>query len=321
MVFEVAVQLDRVGATFFVGETITGAVVVKTDSSTSCKSITLSVRGAVDAKLLGGRTTAGVFERLHEDLRPHVMLALSIPLGGAGSLKIPAGTTELPFSFPLVSTAASATGAPLPLLETYNGVFVSCRYEVKATVAFTLSTQHSAPVELFVVNPGQAELDVLKLDAGSPGLSFEFTSATTKRSRRAGEAVMPEFHFQGSIDRVHIDIDTALSGFVRVVRSSVPITSVEIQLARSECCASEARQDRGREITEVQNIQIGDGDVLRDWDIPIFMRFPRWYTCPAIRTPQLRVEFEISVVITFETRVQVSQMIPIRLYRSAKKIS
>ena len=73
-------------------------------------------------------------------------------------------------------------------------------------------------------------------------------------------------------------------------------------------------------ITEVHNIQIGDGDVLRDWDIPVFMKFPRWYTCPAIRTPNLRVDFEISLVVTFEGRTQVSQIIPIHLYRNSKRV-
>jgi hypothetical protein len=348
MPFEISVQFDRVGACFLAGETVTGAVIVKTDSSQSCKSMALHVRGAVDAKSLASRHQQGIFERLQEDLRPYVMIALTIPLGGGGSLKFPAGSTELPFSFPLTATLKTKDGVPVPLIETYNGVFVVCKYEVKSAVQFTFQNQVSPSKEVFVVCPGQSENDVFSMpsllsllhraskdeaaasdrkplsieerDHGT-GFAFDFTSAMARRSRKALDTPMPDFHIVGALDKVHIDIDTQLSGFIRVVKCDTPITSVEIQLARCESCASETRQEKGREITEVQNIQIGDGNVLRgDWDIPIFMKFPRWYTCPAIRTPNLRVDFEISLVVTFEGRVQVSQVIPVRLYRSGKKI-
>ncbi len=359
MTFDITIQFDRVGAQFFTGETVSGAVVVTTDSATSCKAITVGVRGAVDPKVLATRSQMGVFERLQDDLKPYVMLARSIPLGGGGGLKFPAGTTELPFSFPLVATTTLPNGTPVSLVETYNGVFVCCKYEVKATAQFTFRDQVSPGKEVFVIAPGQSENDVFRvppriirqpttttaanssdsentntsnnsnnnnhvvrevvLEHGE-GFVFDFTSASSKRSRKAHDIAMPEYHITGSIDKVHIDIDTALSGQIKIERCSVPVTSVEIQLARCESCASETRQDKGREITEVQNIQIGDGDVLRDWDIPVFMKFPRWYTCPAIRTPNLRVDFEISLVVTFEGRTQVSQIVPIHLYRSSKRV-
>lgn len=366
MPFEISVQFDRVGAQFFTGETVSGAVIVTTDSSQSCKSVTLGVRGAVDPKVLTTRSQQGIFERLQEDLKPYVMLARSIPLGGGGSLKFPAGTTELPFSFPLVATTTTLpNGAPVSLVETYNGVFVSCKYEVKATAQFTFQQTVSPTKEVFVIAPGQSEMDVFRIppkmkrvpstsndarnsadgghdgDAASAegsqqqkqrreseveldhgeGFFFDFTSATSKRSRKALDMVIPQYHITGSIDKVHIDVDTALTGRIKIETSNTPITSIEIQLARCESCASEARQEKGREITEVQNIQIGEGDVLRDWDIPVFMKFPRWYTCPAIRTPNLRVDFEISLVVTFEGRTQVSQIIPIHLYRGSKTVA
>lgn len=319
MPFEIAVQFDRVGAQFLAGETVSGAVVVKADSSTRCKSVVLQVRGSVDPKALSSRSQQGAFEKMQDDLKPYVMMNISIPLGGTDGLKFPEGTTELPFSFPLISTMTLPGGTPVPLIETYSGVFISCRYEAKATAHFTFSSETSQPAELFLVCPGQSEADVYKI-RGEESFSFDFTNSAARKSRKAAEVGMPEFHFVGTVDRVHIDIDTQLAGFLRVLKSSVPITSVEIQLARSESCANEVRQDKGREITEVQNIQVGDGDVLRDWDIPIFMKFPRWYTCPAIRTPNLRVDFEISIVVTFEGRVQVSQVVPIRLYRSSKRL-
>jgi hypothetical protein len=34
--------------------------------------------------------------------------------------------------------------------------------------------------------------------------------------------------------------------------------------------------------TEVQNIQVADGDVIRDMEIPLYMMFPKIYSCPTV---------------------------------------
>ena len=47
-----------------------------------------------------------------------------------------------------------------------------------------------------------------------------------------------------------------------------------------------------REATEIQNIQLADGDVCRDLVIPIYMVFPRLFTCPTVDTLHFKVEFE-----------------------------
>ena len=41
--------------------------------------------------------------------------------------------------------------------------------------------------------------------------------------------------------------------------------------------------------TEIQNIQIADGDVCRGLSIPIFMIFPRLFTCPTLTTNNFKV--------------------------------
>jgi hypothetical protein len=72
-----------------------------------------------------------------------------------------------------------------------------------------------------------------------------------------------------------------------------------------------------REATEIQNIQIGDGDVMRALEIPVYMFFPRWYTSPTLKTANMRVEFEVNVVITLEDHNQITQNVPIKLFRSS----
>ena len=93
--------------------------------------------------------------------------------------------------------------------------------------------------------------------------------------------------------------------------------------------------------TEIQNVQIGWGDVCRQMAIPIYMIFPRLFTCPTMLTPgtnesyrsfsrlmqsvlmvvsgltlqAFKVEFETNVVVLFENGHMITENFPIILYR------
>jgi len=69
------------------------------------------------------------------------------------------------------------------------------------------------------------------------------------------------------------------------------------------------------EATEIQNIQIGEGDVARNIDIPVFMVFPRLFTCPTIATRTFKVDFEVNLVVMFADGRHVTEKFPIKLYR------
>lgn len=44
-----------------------------------------------------------------------------------------------------------------------------------------------------------------------------------------------------------------------------------------------------RDATEIQNIQIAEGDVCHGLPIPIYMVFPRLFTCPTLETTNFKV--------------------------------
>ncbi len=44
-----------------------------------------------------------------------------------------------------------------------------------------------------------------------------------------------------------------------------------------------------KDLTEIQNVQIGEGDVPRGISIPIYMIFPRLFTCPTICTTNFKI--------------------------------
>ncbi len=95
--------------------------------------------------------------------------------------------------------------------------------------------------------------------------------------------------------------------------SEAAIRSIELQLVRVETVAYSEGQ--AREATEIQNIQLADGDVCRNLVIPIYMIFPRLFTCPTVDTPNFKVEFEVNVVVLFVDGYLITENFPIVLYR------
>ncbi|GFO07993.1 Down syndrome critical region protein 3 homolog [Plakobranchus ocellatus] len=66
-----------------------------------------------------------------------------------------------------------------------------------------------------------------------------------------------------------------------------PIKSIEIQLVRVETCG--CAEGYAKDATEIQNIQIAEGDVVRNMPIPLYMVFPRLFTCPSLSTNNFKV--------------------------------
>ncbi|KAG7173460.1 Vacuolar protein sorting-associated protein 26C-like, partial [Homarus americanus] len=92
------------------------------------------------------------------------------------------------------------------------------------------------------------------------------------------------------------------------------ISSIELQLVRVETCGS--TEGYTREASEIQNIQIAEGDVCRGVAIPLYMVFPRLFTCSTTEAPSFKIEFELNVVIIFDNDHLVVETFPIKLVRS-----
>jgi hypothetical protein len=70
-----------------------------------------------------------------------------------------------------------------------------------------------------------------------------------------------------------------------------------------------------KESTEIQNIQIGEGDVVRGMPIPVFMVFPRLFTCPTTSAKTFKIEFEVNLVIMLADGHLITENYPIKLLR------
>jgi hypothetical protein len=68
--------------------------------------------------------------------------------------------------------------------------------------------------------------------------------------------------------------------------------------------------------SEIQNIQIGDGDINHQFILPIYMIFPRVFSCPTINSHTLyRIEFEINLIIIFNDGFTITENFPITIFR------
>ncbi|KAF5226582.1 hypothetical protein ECC02_000083 [Trypanosoma cruzi] len=303
------VQLDRVGGTYFAGEEVTGCVVVNYATSSSFVDINLTVLGVVAIQFPYGEN-ASVFRRVG-NIKPLKVMSLQIPLFRRGT-QIPAGKTEVPFTFEI-----RASHPDVPLVQTYTGVHVTCNYTIVAISTGIMSSDVSEVVPIYVIVPGQGQPPphVLKEDTG---VRFELNEESLEvlcDRPTPSDRVNPNFLLEGCFDRYYNDIDIPLSGWIVVRRCSAKILSIELQMQRVEQAATPGKIVR--EVTELQTIQIADGNVLRNLEIPIYMIFPRWYTCPSLKTPNIRVVFDANVLVKLQGRQLLRKVVPIHLYSAS----
>ena len=65
------------------------------------------------------------------------------------------------------------------------------------------------------------------------------------------------------------------------------------------------------------NHMIGDGNVVRDLVIPMYMVFPRLFSCTTLITSQYKIEFEINVIVVFTSGFIITENFPIILSRES----
>jgi hypothetical protein len=307
---QLTIKYDRIGAVYYAGEMVTGVVQVETTGAINHSGVVLDVTGTLQVQ--PSVRGLGSFEPFHPQLTPISMIKLSFTLAKKGE-KLPAGGVDLPFSFVLEPTA----GADGSLVETYNGVFVSSSYQAVATVIFSFSKVVSDPASILVICPGQS---VYLRDNSAPKdlelYNFSLNESMIKNSRKNSA---PKFTINGAISLVN-DVDVPLRGWLSLDACETPVSSVELQLIRVESAAATLGTE-SKEATEIQNIQIGEGDVPRNTKIPIYMFFPRWFTCPSVRSSHIRVDFECNLVFTFADKMQLTHNFPLILFRANKHAS
>jgi len=166
-------------------------------------------------------------------------------------------------------------------------------------------------LEFFVEIPIYSEARAI--ESRNKPFNFKISPESLKNVKVASKRKIPDFLFEGFLDHTSCCVTEAFSGELVIRKCAVDIKSIELQLVRVESCTY--MEGEAREATEIQNIQIADGNVVRGLAIPIHMVFPRLFTSSTTLTKQFKVEFEVNLIILFSDNHMVTENFPIKLYR------
>uniref|UniRef100_A0A8C9RPR4 Vacuolar protein sorting-associated protein 26C n=1 Tax=Scleropages formosus TaxID=113540 RepID=A0A8C9RPR4_SCLFO len=271
-------------------------VVISSKEAVQHQGISLTMEGLVNLQL--SSKSVGVFEAFYNSVKPIQLITSNIEVVKPG--KVPGGKTEIPFEFPL-----HAKGNKV-LYETYHGVFVNIQYTLRCDMKRSLLAKDLSKTCEFMVHcqPQKGRLQPSPVD-------FSITPETLQNIRE--RVSLPKFLIRGHLDATSCVITQPLTGELVVENSEVPIKSIELQLVRVETCG--CAEGYARDATEIQNIQIAEGDVCHGLPIPIYMIFPRLFTCPTLETTNFKIEFEVNVVIVLQDDHLITENFPLKLCR------
>jgi Vacuolar protein sorting-associated protein 26 len=299
-------RLNRVDKTYRPGDRVAGTVTIRNASAPVSHSglmlrATGVVRPHVESRGLGSSDSSSKSILLSETI---------IDMAPAG--KLPADV-PLPFEFTL---------APLPgrsLTETYHGVYVSVKFSIAVTLARSgfmakpldvetefvvevpvrtarhLSDSPFPPLLLTTRSAALLPLPLLSQSTEKPPpapVEFEIKPESLDNIKKGSLTTIPQFRVKGHLTRSNCSLNSPFTGEITVLESAAKIKSIEMQLVRVETIYA-GGSEVSREATEIQNLQIGDGAVCINLAIPLYMIFPRVFTCPTVITDTFRVEFEV----------------------------
>mmetsp|Transcript_6333 Transcript_6333/g.11001 ORF Transcript_6333/g.11001 Transcript_6333/m.11001 type:complete len:146 (+) Transcript_6333:507-944(+) len=139
------------------------------------------------------------------------------------------------------------------------------------------------------------------------------TFAITKDDIKGDSTIVHRFNVQGEVITSICQMDGEFAGYISIEDSSSPVRSIDLQLMRIETV--KGTEGQMRETTEVQCLQIADGDVRRRAKIPLHMTFPRQFSCPTTYYSRYKIEFEAMVIVKFVGGIEASRSFPISLIR------
>ena len=138
-----------------------------------------------------------------------------------------------------------------------------------------------------------------KAAAWTKSLVCAFSLCSWLLSGTIASVVLAGFSVTGRLNMTNCCLRAPFTGHIVVEESEAEIQSIELQLVRVETTStcrchcvllraphldSTAAIDGATtsDATEIQNLQVGDGDVPRGLSIPLYMIFPRLFACPSV---------------------------------------
>jgi len=290
---EVTLSLDDFNKTYLVPDSITGNVlIINKEKQTLQINLKITLIGFYTFKNLKSNPPSA---------KNKIFLEKSIQVPTSGYLLKGANNTY-PFKFPLIPDENTK------FYETYHGVSVSISYDILAEVS-TTQKFNSKKTRININVPGSG----INKNFNKNYVPYEFTmTPQTIEKKEIPEKDMPKFLIDVHINTINCDINSPFNGYIIIRNCSLPIKSIELQFLRWEKVISIGNI----ESSEIQNLQIGDGDVNKDIEIPLFMLFPRIFCCPTLTNEEAEIKFEMNVIVVLTNGMIILENFPVNLYRN-----
>jgi hypothetical protein len=297
------IVLERTNRTYLQGEEIKGYLQIENGpNGVSFTSMQIILEGYIKGQV--SMKSVGALDEILPQVPPMVICRQSQTLAERGTFS----ASKQVFAFVLRVIPQEGHS----LLETYTGVYISIQYEIKATINVQENKNKVSipvPIKIMVHVPGLGLIDGMQRSQQPQ----PFTITPNSLANPNKILTLPDFRIEGELQSTIFELDREFSGWVVVLESNKQIKSIDLQLIRIESIFS---GDTGfKEPTEVQSLQIADGDVRKGARVPLYMLFPRQFTCPTTFYKKFKVEFEVNLSVLFVDGYQLTKNFPIYLIR------
>lgn len=297
------IVLERTSRTYNQGEDIKGFLQIENGpNGVSFTSIQIILEGFIKGQV--SMKSVGALDEILPQVPPMIICRQSQTLAERGTFS----SSKQVFAFLLKVIPQEGHS----LLETYTGVYISIQYEIKALITSQENKNKISvpvPIKVMIHVPGLGLIDGMQRSQQSQ--PFTITPSSLANPNKI--LTLPEFRIEGELQSTIFELDREFNGWVVVIESNRQIKSIDLQLIRIESIFS---GDTGfKEPTEVQSLQIADGDVRKGAKVPLYMLFPRQFTCPTTFYKKFKVEFEVNLSVLFIDGHQLTKNFPIYLIR------
>jgi len=301
---QLEIKLSRYNRVYEPGETVSGQATVSTQGGLAHSGIHLKVEGAVSLQL--SANAVGLFEAFSSNLKPIQLIVLSKEVKPSG--KLGDGQIAIPFEFTLAPIAGKT------LLDTYHGVYICVQYTLTVEVLKSgLFGQTMQETTEFIVEVPSKSLQASVPRPPRQPAPFYFSSDSIKKSRGKREQGHT-FSITGTLDTSTVCITQPISGKMVVKETSCPITAISLQLIRVETISPGA-EGSVKEASEVQCVQLARGNVMDNFELPIYVVMPRLFTAPSVNEKLFQLDFEVNLLVEFDNGFTAIENIPLKIWR------
>jgi len=299
----IEVSIDRQSLIFRPNDTVSGVARIKNmKQKIELSSYFLRAEGALIFNHPGKKNSSA--DALANIMKPHVFFKYKEQLNEGKAIGL--DKTEIPFKFKLETASTDK------LMESYTGVYIVVYYEIEIELKTPL--QAIKAVQPFYVQVPFDSTQSRKAISEFPrALNFMIQPDQVLKGASVQSKKTPNFKIAGKLRSDAINLNEEIEGTFLIGESDNDIKSIDLQLVRVETV--ETNDVKLIEATEVQNIQIADGNVMKKVELPIFMVLPRFYSCPTFAFKEFSVNFELNLIFLFAGGFKVTQNFPLFLFR------